>query len=60
MKNENLKTWLKDVVKTKIEWLFKKCPHNVGVLEAAINKYYKKLEKRKKKEEPEMDEKERS
>jgi hypothetical protein len=35
-----LKKWLKEVVKAKLEELFKKCPHNVQVLEAAIKRYF--------------------
>ena len=61
MKNENLGRFLRSVVRARIAELFKQCPHNPQVLEAALGKYYDKLEARKKQEEgdSDMDPKER-
>jgi len=46
MKHPKVKEWFHEIVKGKLEDMFKKSKHNVQVLEAAINMYYEKLEKR--------------
>lgn len=45
MSHPKLKAYLTSIVNAKIKEIFKKCPHNPKVLEAAINKYYEKREK---------------